>query len=69
MSTCGHRAVLVITHTVADTSTNLAKDRIELVCRQPEHHQGPHVDAEQGESWGGEPGRITMLLRDESELT
>lgn len=68
MSECGHRAVLIITATVEGTTTNVALDRIELVCREPLGHEGDHRDAERGERWQGPPDRITTLLRDVNEL-
>jgi hypothetical protein len=67
MAECGHRAVLVITRSVEGTTTSVARERVELVCGLPSGHEGEHRDRDRMESWEGEAGRITTLLRDESE--
>ncbi len=67
MPECGHRAVLIITQEVADTSTNVARQRIELQCRLDAGHPGHHQDSAHREQWQGQDGRITTLLRHETE--
>jgi len=67
MVDCGHRAVLVITRSVEGTTTNVARERVDLVCSLPSGHPGAHRDRDRDQSWEGEPGKITTLLRDESE--
>ena len=67
MVPCGHRAVLVITHSVEGTATSVARDRIELSCELPHGHKGEHRDLRNGELWTGAAGKITTILRDETE--
>ncbi len=68
MPECGCRAVLTITRNVEGTTTNVVRGRIELTCRKPAGHPGLHHDSEHDESWEGELGRVTPLLRNEDEL-
>ncbi|MBN1607120.1 MAG: hypothetical protein JW940_10840 [Polyangiaceae bacterium] len=67
MSECGHRAVVVVTRSVEGTSTNVVRERIELRCQLPSGHAGEHRDPVADEIWQGERGRLTTLLRDETE--
>ncbi len=67
MPECCHSAVLIITQSVEGTTTNIARARIVLTCREPCGHAGPHRDPHRGETWEGEPDRVTTLLRHESE--
>lgn len=67
MPECNHSAVLIITQSVEGTTTNLARARIALTCREPQGHPGPHRDPIHDETWDGEPDRVTTLLRHESE--
>jgi Fe-S-cluster containining protein len=69
MTFCGHRAVLLVTQDVADTSTSVARERIELRCDSLPGHDGPHRDTARGETWEGEAGRRTTLLRHVTETT
>jgi len=68
MSECGSRAMLAITQNVEGTTTNVVRERIELVCRKAAGHQGPHHDPDRGESWEGAAGKVATLLRNEDEL-
>jgi hypothetical protein len=68
MSECGCRAVLTITQSVEGTTTNVVRERIELVCREAAGHVGPHRDPARGESWEGSPNKVTTILRNEDEL-
>lgn len=69
MTFCGHHAVLLVTQDVADTSTSIARERIELRCDLEDGHSGAHRDSAQGEEWQGEQGRRTTLLRHVTETT
>ncbi len=62
---CGQRAVLVVTREVEGTATNVARQRVELVCDQAAGHFGKHRDAKNGEEWEAEPGKTPTLLRHE----
>jgi len=67
MTECAQRAVLLITISPSDTSTNVARRRVELHCSLASGHDGPHHDVENSEHWEqGKPG-IPMLFRDENE--
>ena len=48
---------------VTGTSTNVAQRRAELVCDAPAGHDGPHSDSRHTETWEGELGKVTTLLR------
>ena len=61
--TCGTKAVLIVTRSVTGTSTNVAQRRAELVCDAPAGHDGPHSDSRHTETWEGELGKVTTLLR------
>lgn len=69
MTFCGHHAVLLVTQDVVDTSTSVARERIELRCDLPAGHPGAHRDAARGETWEGEPGKRTTLLRHVTETS
>ncbi|MBI4702878.1 MAG: hypothetical protein HY744_17310 [Deltaproteobacteria bacterium] len=62
---CSHRAVLIVTCSVQGTSSNLAKRRVDLRCGKPAGHDGPHSDAEHGESWEDRGCELTHVLRHE----
>lgn len=65
MTECAQRAVLIVTRSVEGTATSVAKTRVELMCRLPEGHDGPHQDTQRGETWEAQPGRRATLLRHE----
>ena len=67
MMTCPHTAALIITREVTSTSTEVARERIELSCSLPAGHEGPHRDAGQGESWNDRGEQRTHVIRHESE--
>jgi Fe-S-cluster containining protein len=67
MTFCGHHAVLLVTQDVADTSTSVARERIELRCGLEQGHSGPHHDSARDETWQGEQGRRATLLRHVTE--
>lgn len=69
MTFCGHHAVLLVTQDVADTSTSVARERIELRCDLERGHPGLHRDTARDESWLGEQGRRTTLLRHVTETS
>src|SRR5690606_21482131 len=69
MTFCGHQAVLLVTQDVADTSTSIARERIELRCDLEQGHAGPHRDSARGEGWEGREGRRPTLLRDMTETS
>ena len=62
--TCSTEAVLLLTTSLAGTSTNVARERVPLKCGLAEGHAGDHKDEQRGESWP--PGRQT-IIRDDSE--
>jgi hypothetical protein len=63
MALCRHRAVLIITQDVSDTSTSVARDRLPLFCDLKLGHDGPHQDLARHESWEGVAGRQATILR------
>jgi hypothetical protein len=67
MTECGQRAVLLITMSPSDTSTNVARRRVELHCSLPAGHDGHHRDAENNEQWEQGKQGIPMLFRDEND--
>lgn len=69
MTFCGHQAVLLVTQDVADTSTSIARERIELRCDLAQGHAGPHRDSTRDEVWEGPDGRRTTLLRHVTETS
>lgn len=64
--TCGAKAILIITRTVAGTSTNVAQRRAELVCDSPAGHSGAHRDSRHTETWEGELAKVATVLRHEA---
>lgn len=67
MALCRHRAVLIITQDVTDTSTSVARDRLPLFCDLKQGHEGPHQDLARQESWAGLAGRQSTILRHAAE--
>jgi hypothetical protein len=65
MKQCSARATLVITRSVANTSTNIAKKRLSLGCDLSEGHAGPHHNVESDERWEAPVTNLTTLLRHE----
>jgi len=59
--------VLIITREVASTSTEIAKQRIELSCTKDGDHEGPHHDGRLDENWDDRGGELTHVLRHEGE--
>ena len=64
---CDARAVLLVTRQMEGTSTNVARQRIELHCSLPPEHDGPHRDETQAQEWLVVKGRASMVVRDEDE--
>jgi hypothetical protein len=64
---CKHRAVIIFTKEIRGTSSNLAAKRLELQCKKPEGHEGPHHDPDHGEDWEDRGGEYTHLLRTEAD--
>jgi hypothetical protein len=64
---CDSRAVLIVTRQREGTSTNVARQRLELYCGLESGHAGPHRDAAQQQEWQVVQGRPTLLLRDEED--
>ncbi|MBK7583896.1 MAG: hypothetical protein IPI67_27340 [Myxococcales bacterium] len=62
---CPARAVLIVTHSVKGTSTNVARRRVELACAEPEGHAGPHSDRTHDEAWEGAVDQVVTVLRHE----
>lgn len=67
MPTCRAKAVLIVTATLEGTATNVARRRVELACGLPEHHDGAHRDAKEGEAWQAPVDEMPMVLRHEDE--
>jgi hypothetical protein len=67
MAACEHHAVLIVTTAVLDTSTTLARRRVELTCRLFAGHAGAHRDAQHDVEWQGAHGRTTTVLRHEDD--
>jgi hypothetical protein len=67
MAECEHHAVLIVTTTAPDTSTNLARSRLELKCGLAAGHPGAHRDAQNVVVGQGTLGRTTTVLRHEEE--
>lgn len=57
--------MLVVTREVEGTSTNVARQRLELVCDREPGHAGRHKDPKHAEEWDAEPGKTPTLLRHE----
>ena len=64
---CDARAVLLVTRQMEGTSTNVARQRIELHCSLSAGHTGPHRDESQAQEWEVIKGRPSMILRNEDE--
>jgi hypothetical protein len=64
---CDARAVLLVTRQMEGTSTNVARQRIELYCSLPLDHEGPHRDETHEQEWRVVKGRVSMVVRDENE--
>lgn len=67
MLRCEERAVLIVTHSVEGTSTNVVRERIELRCDLASGHEGAHEDSQRKERWEGAVGRVATVLRHENE--
>ena len=64
---CDARAVLLVTRQIEGTSTNVARQRIELHCSLSADHEGPHRDEGHAQEWEVVKGRTSMVVRDENE--
>lgn len=64
---CDARAVLIVTRQIEGTSTNVARQRIELRCSLPVEHGGPHRDELHSQEWVVVKGRASMVVLDEEE--
>jgi len=64
---CKARAVLVITRSVKDTATDIARERLELFCGLSDGHAGLHHDTERDERWEATDHKPTTLLRHEDD--
>ena len=64
---CPYRASLIVTASVTGTSSNIAKRRVELVCRLAKGHRGLHEDPSHGEKWEDDGHVRTTILRHESD--
>jgi hypothetical protein len=64
---CDARAVLLVTKQMEGTSTNVARQRVELHCSLIPGHDGPHRDESQAQEWLVVQGRPSMVFRDEQE--
>lgn len=64
---CGQKAVLIVTMTPEGTATNVARQRVELVCSLAAGHAGPHRDEQHAEEWSAASGDVPMVLRHEDE--
>ncbi|HWZ88915.1 MAG TPA: hypothetical protein VNW92_08695 [Polyangiaceae bacterium] len=64
---CDSRAVLIVTRQMEGTSTNVARQRVELHCSLEAGHPGPHRDTVHEQEWEMVQDRPTLLLRDEED--
>jgi len=64
---CDTRAVLLVTRQMEGTSTNVARQRIELYCSLAPGHAGPHRDEKHAQEWLVVKGRASMVVRDEDD--
>jgi hypothetical protein len=65
---CQHQAVLIETHPVEGTASNVAKRRVDLRCSLQAGHDSPHKDEEHAEEWADRGAMMTTILRhDEDE--
>ena len=60
---CEHRAVILVTGDVPGTSSNIAKERIEINCDLGDAHEGQHQNDEHNEKWEDRGGPITHIVR------
>ncbi len=67
MMACDARAVLLVTRQMEGTSTNVARQRIELYCSLSPGHAGPHRDETQKQEWVVVKDRASLVVRDEDE--
>jgi hypothetical protein len=67
MTECGQKAILIVTMTPAGTATNVARQRVQLVCSLAEGHAGDHRDERQRETWSATSGEMPMVLRHEDD--
>ena len=59
--------MLIVTRSVSGTATNIAQERRELFCSEPEGHSGPHRDERQREEWEDKGAELTHVLRHDDE--
>ncbi len=64
---CDARAVLIVTRQMEGTSTNVARQRIELHCSLVPDHGGAHRDEQHAQEWVVVKGRASMVVLDEDE--
>ncbi len=64
---CDAMAVLLVTRQMEGTSTNVARQRIELRCSLSPGHTGPHRDETHKQEWVVVKDRASMVVRDEDE--
>lgn len=64
---CGARASLIVTLTPVGTATNVARQRLALLCHLPAGHAGPHVDPEHAEQWEAPATAQPTLVRHEED--
>ncbi|HEY6080352.1 MAG TPA: hypothetical protein VIW29_16170 [Polyangiaceae bacterium] len=64
---CGARATLIVTLTPDGTATNLAKQRLSLLCQLPLGHAGAHLDPEHAERWEAPASAKPTLVRHEED--
>ena len=64
---CDATAVLLVTRQIEGTSTNVARQRVDLCCSLPPGHPGPHRDEAHAQEWVVVKGRASMVVRDENE--
>ena len=64
---CDARAVLIVTRQIEGTSTNVARQRIDLRCSLTPGHAGPHRDEAHAQEWEDVKGRASMVVLDEDE--
>jgi hypothetical protein len=67
MMSCPHTAALIITREVTSTSTEVARERIELSCSLAAGHEGPHHDETRDEKWSDRGEQHSHVIRHESE--
>lgn len=62
---CSHRAIVITTREVHSTSTEIARERIEIHCARSAGHEGPHES--EGFSWEDRGSELTHVLRHEKD--